>query len=246
MNTPSTNNTAALMPFAFGDQLIRTFTEGEVSWFVIADVCQALEIANPRDAAKRLDPDDVGNTDVIDRMGRPQVMNTCNESGLYQLIFQSRKAAARVFTRWVTKEVLPTLRKTGTYTTRPEPPTDYLTLLNAQLESGVDPTVAARIASRIHLAHAAGVQRSSRTYAAGSQGSGRPHENPLDLILPHLQPGQLYTIPQLLSFLPETHHLRRQRPAAQNSALGRHIRSAPTLLRDWSIPRTAHYHLRPA
>lgn len=84
-------------------------------WFVAKDVCQALGVEKYRDAVNRLDDDEKGCPVVVDTPGGLQSMTAVNESGLYNLIFQSRKAEARAFRKWVTGEVLPTLRKTGRY-----------------------------------------------------------------------------------------------------------------------------------
>lgn len=84
-------------------------------WFVIADIAKALDLSNPTVAAGSLEADDLSTTEVIDSMGRSQTARTTNEAGLYQLVFQSRKPDARAFKRWVTHEVLPAIRKTGTY-----------------------------------------------------------------------------------------------------------------------------------
>lgn len=81
------------------------------------DVCEILEFANARDAlANHVDDDDVAKRDTIDSLGRIQPTNHVNESGLYSLIFGSKKPAAKAFKRWVTSEVLPSIRKTGSYT----------------------------------------------------------------------------------------------------------------------------------
>lgn len=104
-----------LSTFDFGGQGVRVVLRSEEPWFVAVDVCRALELANSRDAIGRLDPDGVGSADVIDSMGRPQVARVVNEAGLYELIFQSRVPKAVAFRRWVTSEVLPTIRKTGSY-----------------------------------------------------------------------------------------------------------------------------------
>lgn len=87
-------------------------------WFVAKDVCQALGVEKYRDAVNRLDDDEKGCPVVVDTPGGLQSMTAVNESGLYNLIFQSRKAEARAFRKWVTGEVLPTLRKTGRYELR--------------------------------------------------------------------------------------------------------------------------------
>lgn len=104
-----------LVPFDFEGIEVRTVIIDDAPWFVIRDVCMVLGIANGRDATSRLDSDGVGSTDVIDSMGRSQTASIVDESGLYELIFQSRKPEAKAFRRWVTGTVLPTIRKTGGY-----------------------------------------------------------------------------------------------------------------------------------
>ena len=83
-------------------------------WFVLADACRALGIRNPRDAASRLDDDEKGVAQ-IDTLGGSQAMRIINESGLYSLIIRSDKPEARRFKKWVTSEVLPSIRRTGGY-----------------------------------------------------------------------------------------------------------------------------------
>lgn len=78
------------------------------------DVCDVLEHTNPRKAVDRLDVDEKGVTTSY-TLGGPQTVNVISESGLYALIFTSRKSQARIFRRWVTSEVLPAIRKTGFY-----------------------------------------------------------------------------------------------------------------------------------
>lgn len=83
-------------------------------WFVAKDVCRILEIAKYRDAVARLD-DDERESVLMDTLGGTQQMVAVNESGLYHLIFQSRKPEARKFRKWVTSEVLPSIRRKGFY-----------------------------------------------------------------------------------------------------------------------------------
>lgn len=96
------------------DTAIRVKTVDGEPWFVAKDVCQALGIENNRDAVKRLDEDEKATSVLPTHFGDKE-MWLVNESGLYNLIFQSRKAEARAFRKWVTGEVLPTLRRTGSY-----------------------------------------------------------------------------------------------------------------------------------
>jgi hypothetical protein len=86
---------------------------GEI-WFVANDVCKLLGIANSRDAVSGLD-DDEKLTSVIPTAGQNRSVNLINESGLYALIFKSKKESAKKFRKWVTKEVLPSIRKKGSY-----------------------------------------------------------------------------------------------------------------------------------
>lgn len=83
-------------------------------WFVAKDVCDVLEISNNRDAVSRLD-DDEKATSVLPTQFGAKDMWLINESGLYSLIFQSRKPEAKAFRKWVTSEVLPAIRKKGYY-----------------------------------------------------------------------------------------------------------------------------------
>ena len=75
-------------------------------WFVAADVCKALEIANNRDALTRIDDDEKGVA-LADTLGGKQEVTVVNEPGLYSLVLGSRKPEAKVFKRWVTSEILP-------------------------------------------------------------------------------------------------------------------------------------------
>lgn len=84
-------------------------------WFVAKDICEVLEHSNHKMAIKTLDEDEVSTAYLIDAMGRNQEMKVVSESGLYSLIFQSRKPEARKFRKWVTSEVLPSIRKKGYY-----------------------------------------------------------------------------------------------------------------------------------
>ena len=94
---------------------IRTITINDEPMFCLADVCKALEISHVTDVKNRLKQDGVGTAEVIDSLGRKQNATFINESNLYKTIFQSRKESAERFTDWVTSEVLPSIRKTGSY-----------------------------------------------------------------------------------------------------------------------------------
>ncbi len=83
-------------------------------WFVAKDVCDVLEHSNHKMAVKNLDDDEKGVSSVYS-LGGAQQTTIINESGLYSLIFQSRKPEAKAFRKWVTSEVLPAIRKKGYY-----------------------------------------------------------------------------------------------------------------------------------
>ena len=84
--------------------------------FCAMDLCRALGYSNGRDAvAKHVDSDDVAKRDTIDSMGRNQLLTYVNESGMYALILGSKLPQAKQFKHWVTSEVLPSIRKTGSY-----------------------------------------------------------------------------------------------------------------------------------
>ena len=93
---------------------IRMTVEDGEPLFVAADVCRALEISKYRDAVSRLDEDERGSFEV-DTPGGTQKMTAVTESGLYSLVLGSRKPEAKAFKRWITHEVLPTIRQTGGY-----------------------------------------------------------------------------------------------------------------------------------
>lgn len=83
-------------------------------WWIAADVCDILELKNTAMAVKGLDDDERGISNVYTPSGN-QEMTIINESGLYSLILRSRKAEAKAFKKWITSEVLPAIRKTGSY-----------------------------------------------------------------------------------------------------------------------------------
>lgn len=111
----------AIQTFTFNpsNQPIRVEAINGEPWFVAKDVCDALTITNNRDAVAQLD-DDEKLMSVITTSGQGRQMWLVNESGLYNLIFQSRKPEAKAFRRWVTSEVLPSIRKTGRYQAKPK------------------------------------------------------------------------------------------------------------------------------
>lgn len=101
--------------FRYEDNDVRTMEINGEPWFVLKDVCAVLGISHITDTAKRMDEDEVGQTEVTDSMGRKQSTYVINESGLYNVILRSDKPEAKPFRKWVTSEVLPSIRKNGGY-----------------------------------------------------------------------------------------------------------------------------------
>jgi anti-repressor protein len=106
-----------LQVFSYEGNEVRTVQVGGEPWWVLKDVCSVLSLSNSRIVADRLDEDDVSQTYITDSLGREQQTSIVNESGLYNVILRSDKPEAKKFKRWVTHDVLPTIRKHGAYLT---------------------------------------------------------------------------------------------------------------------------------
>lgn len=105
----------AVQTFPFDSHAVRTHVDAQaVPWFCLKDVCAVLEISKYREAANGLENDERVSMKT-DTLGGEQEMTFVSESGLYALIFQSRKPVAKQFRKWVTSEVLPALRRSGFY-----------------------------------------------------------------------------------------------------------------------------------
>lgn len=131
MQNPATSPVPAV--FCFESHNIRTVgKDGEV-WFALKDVCSVLTIGNSSDVSRRLDDDEKG-VEVIDTPSGAQETVIINESGLYSVIMRSQKPEAKRFKKWVTSEVLPAIRKTGSYSVAyipalPTNPVEYLLMV---------------------------------------------------------------------------------------------------------------------
>ncbi len=135
----------AIKPFIFEDQMIRVHMINGEPWWLLADLCRVLGIANARDAASRLDDDEKSTVASTDGAGGPD-RNIISESGMYALVFTSRKDVAKRFRKWVTSEVLPTLRKTGRYEMHPAAPAEPVDLTMEPLSAKV---AAVRVAAKL-------------------------------------------------------------------------------------------------
>lgn len=105
-----------LIAYQFKERAVRSITKDGEPWFVAKDVCDTLGLTNSRKTVAALDPDERNTVTLSDgiRRGNPK-LTIISEPGLYRLIARSDKLMAKEFLRWVTHEVLPAIRKTGSY-----------------------------------------------------------------------------------------------------------------------------------
>lgn len=114
-----------LQIFTYQQNAVRTVERDGEPWFVLKDVCDVLGISKYRDVSERLDADEREPVKV-DTPGGPQMMTAVNESGLYSVILRSDKPEAKPFRKWVTSEVIPAIRKHGSYSQKPLTPAEQL------------------------------------------------------------------------------------------------------------------------
>lgn len=103
-----------LQTFTYNAAPVRTISRDGEPWFVLKDVCKALHLSDTNKTAERLDADELTRTRLVSG-GQEREMYVISESGLYNVILRSDKPEAKPFRKWVTSEVLPTIRKTGGY-----------------------------------------------------------------------------------------------------------------------------------
>ena len=115
--------------FKYESKKVRTVIKDGEPWFVLKDVCVVLGITNPTVVSNRLEEDEVTKYNLGGLSGDSNIIN---ESGLYSVILLSRKPEAKRFKKWITSEVLPEIRKTGSYLRTPR---TYIQALEALLES---------------------------------------------------------------------------------------------------------------
>ena len=117
----------ALQTFTYQQSTVRTVERDGEPWFVLKDVCAVVGIGSAHKVADRLDEDERNQIPLTDAIGRKQETTIISESGLYNVILRSDKPEAKPFRKWVTAEVLPSIRKTGGYMI----PQDYPAALRA-------------------------------------------------------------------------------------------------------------------
>lgn len=113
--------------FNYKSSQVRTVEINNEPWFVLKDVCAVLDLGSAHKVSERLDEDERNHIPLTDSLGRKQETTIINESGLYNVILRSDKPEAKPFRKWVTSEVLPSIRKTGSYAL----PKDYPAALRA-------------------------------------------------------------------------------------------------------------------
>ena len=120
---------------------VRTVEIDNEPWFVGKDVAEALGYKNPQEAIRtHVESEDKGVSEILTPRGK-QKMPVINESGLYSLILSSKLPGAKEFKRWITHDVIPSIRKTGGYTLKPKPMTEYQQMMadtrrrNARVQS---------------------------------------------------------------------------------------------------------------
>lgn len=116
-----------LQVFRYQGNEVRTVEVNGEPWFVLKDVCAVLGIGNSRMVFDRLDSDEKG-VSQIDTPGGLQNVNIVNESGLYNVLLRSDKPEAKPLRKWVTSEVLPSIRKTGSYNQKPLSPVEMFAM----------------------------------------------------------------------------------------------------------------------
>ena len=111
-------HTAQIVPFNYNDIAVRTVIIDGEPWFVLADLCKVLGLANVGNVASRLDEAGVRQTDIRSG-GQMRSVTTVNEGGMYEVVIRSDKPEAVAFRRWLTGTVLPEIRKTGSFNAQP-------------------------------------------------------------------------------------------------------------------------------
>ena len=115
-----------LQIFTYQQSTVRTVERDGEPWFVLKDVCDVLGIGSPHKVADRIDEDERNQIPLTDSLGRQQETTIINESGLYNVILRSDKPEAKPFRKWVTSEVIPAIRKHGSYSRKPLTPAEQL------------------------------------------------------------------------------------------------------------------------
>lgn len=163
--------TASLQAFDFGGEPVRVTERDGQPWFVAVDVCQILGLNNVTEATRSLETDEL-SSEILNSGGQNREMSCISESGLYALIFRSRKPKAKEFRRWVTSEVLPAIRRNGAYSlaasfSNPPAPVEhpavqFITVLDAIRARGASTEKALYSIGNLFQSSLAGAYQSNR------------------------------------------------------------------------------------
>lgn len=126
---------ATLIPFQYKDNPVRTIWIDGKPWFVLSDLCSVLNLTTPAKVVSRLEDGMSSTHPIPDSLGRIQHMTIVNESGMYRVVLRSDKPEALAFQAWITDDVLPSIRKTGSYSlpgAAPAPTTEDRALTRAR------------------------------------------------------------------------------------------------------------------
>ena len=106
---------ATLTPFHYGDERVRAYEDEEgTAWFIATDIARILGYHNAADVIRGVDEDEKG-MEIVHTLGGNQTLSTISEAGLVTVLMRARVEAAKPFRRWITHEVLPSIRRTGSY-----------------------------------------------------------------------------------------------------------------------------------
>lgn len=166
-----------LIPFHYGDHEVRTVVIDGDPWFVLSDLCAVLTLSQPHRVAARLDDDMKGRTRMT-TPGGDQEVTIVSEPGFYSVVMRSDKPEAAPFQRWVTSEVLPSIRKTGQYITRPASQIDILRGALDQIEAAQKAAEAAQLEATKANARIDGIEGRHDYYSA--LGYARLHGHPTE------------------------------------------------------------------
>ncbi|WP_281659097.1 BRO family protein [Halobacillus sp. Cin3] len=119
----------------FNGHQLRIMEHDQEPLFLLRDVCEILELGQVAGVRRRLDDDVISNHPIQDTLGRTQQATFVNEDGLYDVILDSRKPEAKSFRKWITSEILPSIRKNGSY--QLNPPSTQLEILQGAVNQMV-------------------------------------------------------------------------------------------------------------
>jgi prophage antirepressor-like protein len=202
----------AITPYLFKDAVVRTINQGTNILFCAKDVCEALGLDNNRQAISALRDSEKITVTISDgnpRAGIPHEMTFVTEPGLYRLIFKSRKAEAQVFQDWVFHEVLPKIRKTGSYHRGHQA---FLNLIADQIELGVSADLAARLAGKL-----TNIPKEEMPGYRSSPQIDQDIQNITSLMIPDTS----YSVDEIAALLTDQPHLTAGSKDAQRSRIGK-------------------------